>query len=90
MKERDGREAKRTLRKRFVVGLTDEMEESIRRFNVVMGIDYAISSREDKVECMDTYFGGDQDKKENSNPHPEVCLIFYIRHYILSKRLTTS
>eukprot|EP00985_Skeletonema_marinoi_P013358 scaffold6596_cov140-Skeletonema_marinoi.AAC.1 len=33
------RVAMRTLEKRFVVGLTDNMKESIRRFNIVMNID---------------------------------------------------
>jgi hypothetical protein len=69
MKERDLREAMRTLRKRFVVGLTDQMEESIRRFNVVMGVDY---SSGENAECLGTYFGGDEEKKENSHSHPMV------------------
>lgn len=30
--------AMRTIKKRFIVGLTDQMEESVHRFNVVMGI----------------------------------------------------
>ena len=75
LKERDVREAKRTLRKRFVVGLTEEMEESIRRFNVVMGIDYSSVENEEKnvkSECMNTYFGNEEEKKENSHPHPNV------------------
>ena len=75
LKERDVREAKRTLRKRFVVGLTEEMEESIRRFNVVMRIDYSSLENEEnnvKSECMNTYFGNEEEKKENSHPHPNV------------------
>eukprot|EP00581_Thalassiosira_minuscula_P014695 CAMPEP_0183718546 /NCGR_PEP_ID=MMETSP0737-20130205/11772_1 /TAXON_ID=385413 /ORGANISM="Thalassiosira miniscula, Strain CCMP1093" /LENGTH=328 /DNA_ID=CAMNT_0025948123 /DNA_START=34 /DNA_END=1020 /DNA_ORIENTATION=+ len=59
--------AKETIRKRFVVGLTDEMEESISRFNTVMGI----SEEKRCKECMNTYFG-ENEKKENSNPHPTV------------------
>ncbi|KAL3797327.1 hypothetical protein ACHAWO_005486 [Cyclotella atomus] len=73
MKERDLREAMRTLRKRFIVGLTEEMEESIRRFNIVMGVDYM---SEAKVDCMSTYFGDDVEKKENSHAHPSVRIEF--------------
>lgn len=70
LKERDLREAMRTLRKRFIVGLTDQMEESIRRFNIVMGVDYASG---ENAECMNAYFGGEEEKKENSHLHPKVC-----------------
>jgi hypothetical protein len=69
LKEKDLREAMRTLRKRFVVGLTDEMEESIRRFNIVLGVDYMT---DEKADCMSSYFGGDVEKKENSHLHPTV------------------
>ena len=31
--------AKELVRQRFIVGLTDEMSESIRRFNIVLGVD---------------------------------------------------
>ena len=68
LKERDLREAMRILRKRFIVGLTDHMAESIRRFNIVMGIDYM---SEKNAECMSTYFGGEE-KKENSHSHQTV------------------
>ena len=69
LKERDLREAMRILRKRFIVGLTDHMSESTRRFNIVMGIDYM---SENNAECLSTYFGGDEEKKENSHSHPSV------------------
>ena len=47
-----------------------EMEESVHRFNVVLGID-----EEDRgsKRCMDQYFGsGNAKKKTNSNKHPKV------------------
>ena len=43
-----------TLKGRCVVGLTNQMEESIHRFNVVMDIDE--SDKENK-KCMDQFFG---------------------------------
>ena len=52
--------AKETIRQYCAVGLTDAMEESVRRFNLIMGI-----STEDDVnydgnakQCMDGFFGG--------------------------------
>jgi hypothetical protein len=66
--EHDLQIAMRTLKERFVVGLIDEMEESFRRFFVVMGID---ESNEKRDECMAKFFGDDGLKK-NSNEHPEV------------------
>lgn len=57
-----------TLKEKFVVGLTEEMKESIRRFNIFMGIH---GSEERSVRCMDKYFGGEE-VKTNSNPHPKV------------------
>mmetsp|Transcript_12562 Transcript_12562/g.22618 ORF Transcript_12562/g.22618 Transcript_12562/m.22618 type:complete len:87 (+) Transcript_12562:3-263(+) len=43
------------------------MEESIRRFNVVIGID---QSDEEIKKCMDQNVGNN--KRVNSNPHPMV------------------
>lgn len=60
--------AMNTLREKFVVGLTEEMEESIRRFNIVLGVDL---SKDRSVRCMDEYFG-DKAVKVNSNPHRKV------------------
>jgi len=57
-----------TVKLRFIVGLMNEMEESIHRFNVFMGIN---ESEEDNQICMDQFFGHGI-KKENSNPHPKV------------------
>jgi hypothetical protein len=63
--------AVRTVRKRIFVGLTNDMEESIHRFNVVLGIDeYEKINR----ECMDEFFGHGG-LKSNANPHPKVSLI---------------
>lgn len=71
--EEDLRMAMRTLRKRFVVGLTDRMEESIHRFNVVMTID---EMEEDNRRCLDNFFHPDLGaKKINSYEHPVVSLI---------------
>ncbi|KAL7536668.1 hypothetical protein ACHAXR_007322 [Thalassiosira sp. AJA248-18] len=66
--ERDLRKAMRTIKQRFVVGLMDEMEESIHRFNAVMGID---ESEEHNKMVMDLFFGN-KVHKTNSNPHPKV------------------
>jgi len=79
--------AKEIIRRRFIVGLMNDMEESIRRFNVVLGVDY---TGERGQQCMGQYFGSN-DKKEvpanangaddgkskaandmNSNPHPKI------------------
>lgn len=66
--EHDLQIAMRTLKERFVVGLTDQMEESFRRFFVVMGID---ESNKNRDKCVAKFFGDDGLKK-NSNAHPEV------------------
>ena len=60
--------AVRTIKLRFIVGLMNEMEESVHRFNVFMGID---ESEESIRVCMDQFFGHGE-KKENSNSHTEV------------------
>ncbi|KAL7529500.1 hypothetical protein ACHAXR_004756 [Thalassiosira sp. AJA248-18] len=66
--EEDLRMAMRTIKQRFVVGLMSEMEESIHRFNIVLGID---ESEEKNELVMDKYFGNAV-KKTNSNSHPKV------------------
>ena len=58
-----------TVKERFVVGLMDHMEESIRRFNVYMGIDTDGSELGHK--CMNKYFGEHSEVK-NSNSHKKV------------------
>jgi len=66
----DLRDAMETVQLRFFVGLTNQMEESIRRFNVVIGID---QSDEEIKKCMDQNFGNNiRVEKKNSNPHPKV------------------
>lgn len=74
--------AKEIIRRRFIVGLLDEMEESIHRFNIMMGVD---ESAEKTMGCMQEVFGNDDKtssevKEEddtaeintNSNKHPKV------------------
>ena len=68
--EVDLRRAMRTVKQRFVVGLTSEMAESVHRFNNVMGID---ETTERNSICMNDFFGGD-DGKKNANEHPLVSL----------------
>ena len=60
--------AMRTVASRFIVGLTDQMEESIHRFNMVIGIDV---SNEESQQCMGQFFGPNGERR-NTNPHPEV------------------
>ena len=80
--------AKEIIRRRFVVGLMNDMEESLRRFNIVLGLDW---TDERGRACKEEHFGS-KDKKEedvddnsvidegkskannnmNSNPHPKV------------------
>lgn len=66
--EADLRIAVRTVRQRFIVGLTTDMEESIHRFNIFMGID---ESENLNNQCMDKFFGHGV-KKSNSNSHAKV------------------
>lgn len=44
--------AKELVRQRFIVGLMDEMVESIRRFNIVLGVD---ESSERSQQCMEDF-----------------------------------
>ncbi|KAL7542548.1 hypothetical protein ACHAWF_007201 [Thalassiosira exigua] len=80
--------AKEIIRKRFVVGLMNDMEESIRRFSIMLGVN---DKDERGQKCMQQYFSSgdkeqakandgvsDEAKKNaandnmNSNPHPKV------------------
>jgi len=61
--------AKRTVRNRFIVGLMTEMEESVHRYNAVMGIDEEEDNNGRK--CMQSYFGKGV-RKQNSNSHAKV------------------
>ncbi|KAL7438257.1 hypothetical protein ACHAXH_009488, partial [Discostella pseudostelligera] len=51
--------AKETARQYIFVGLTDHMEESIRRFNAIMGIHDAdaVVNEDGTMVCMDEFFG---------------------------------
>ena len=60
--------AQRTIANRLVVGLMEQMEESIHRFNIVLGIDETTDLNRG---CMDEFFGHGS-KKSNSHSHPEV------------------
>ena len=77
--------AKEIVRHKFFVGKMDDMEESIKRFNIILGIDNAA---EKTRQCMKTYFGkepasvspvvaGEDDRQKttdnkNSHAHPKV------------------
>lgn len=79
--------AKELVRQRFIVGLMDEMEESVRRFNIVLGVD---ESKERSQQCMKEFGFGPKEEnivsatesdsgekshatdKKNSNKHPKV------------------
>ena len=76
--------AKELVRQRVVVGLMSEMDESFRRFNIVLGVDETI---ERNKKCMDEFFGKKEEEvkeetekedeivvKKNSNVHPKVRL----------------
>lgn len=79
--ETDLMKAKAILRRRVVVGLMNQMEESVHRFNIVLGID---ESLENNSECMSQYFGKTKEKNEgakNSNKHPKVSL-WYCKYYV--------
>ena len=72
--ETDLMEAKTILRRRVVVGLMNQMEESVHRFNIVLGIDESLDNIR---ECMNQYFGKSKENSEgvkNSNMHPKVSL----------------
>ena len=63
--EKDLRVAKKILRDHVVVGLLDDVEESFRRFNIVLGIDERTERNE---RCMNEMFSS----RENANHHPKV------------------
>lgn len=60
--------AKTTLHERFFVGLMEQFEESIHRFNIVMGVN---ENEKRNIFCMDRFFAKGAGKS-NSNPHPKV------------------
>lgn len=57
-----------TIKERFVVGLIDEMEESFRRFSIVIGTD---KSNNKWNECDGKFFGNNM-KISNANSHQKV------------------
>jgi len=74
--EADLRLVQRVIRRYFVVGLTNRMEESIERFNTALGINH---DHYRYKTCM-SYFNKNSTKssaaasavgKENYNPHPK-------------------
>jgi len=68
--EEDLQLAKRTIRKRFIVGLYDEMEESVHRFNAVLGIDEDDTNNK---KCMDNFFHDSEvNEDKNSERYEEV------------------
>ena len=78
--EEDLELAKHTIRAYFVVGLTNQMEESIKRFNTFMKVDdtHVMDNEERSELCRNSLFSADEkqklyaDKETNSNPHPKV------------------
>lgn len=75
--------AKEIVRRYFIVGLMNDMEESFQRFNIVLGLD---DTFEQKQMCMNTYLSSAHEITAdvvgeshavpavavNSNPHPKV------------------
>ncbi|KAL7461801.1 hypothetical protein ACHAXS_002203 [Conticribra weissflogii] len=61
-----------TVRKYFVVGLMDQMEESVKRFNAVMN--FNVENNTAYEECMVDFFKNPDGsgEKKNSNEHPKV------------------
>eukprot|EP00956_Cyclotella_meneghiniana_P033082 scaffold93044_cov72-Cyclotella_meneghiniana.AAC.6 len=57
--------AKELVRQRFVVGLMEDMEESVRRFNVALGLDVVGDER--NRECMREFFGDKEDEEKEEN-----------------------
>eukprot|EP00804_Cyclotella_cryptica_P001562 CCRYP_003776-RA/>CCRYP_003776-RA protein AED:0.11 eAED:0.11 QI:1855/1/0.85/1/0.83/0.85/7/0/596 len=71
--ENDLMRAKAILRRRVVVGLMSQMEDSMHRFNIVLGVD---ESSERNRQCMNEYFGKSKEQvggMKNANKHPKVC-----------------
>lgn len=72
--ETDLEYAKHTIKSYFIVGLTNQMKESTRRFNVILGIDDVHDKRHAK--CMKDFFPLDTSSTRlNSNIHPEVSMM---------------
>eukprot|EP00804_Cyclotella_cryptica_P010884 CCRYP_008799-RA/>CCRYP_008799-RA protein AED:0.01 eAED:0.01 QI:0/-1/0/1/-1/1/1/0/363 len=68
--ERDLRVAKKILRDHVIVGLLSDIEESFRRFNIVLGVDETMDRNQN---CMNDFFGSKvPGTVTNSNEHPKV------------------
>mmetsp|Transcript_25075 Transcript_25075/g.52752 ORF Transcript_25075/g.52752 Transcript_25075/m.52752 type:complete len:358 (+) Transcript_25075:62-1135(+) len=71
--EEEFEELKETVRKYFVVGLMNEMEESVNRFNAAMGINE--KTTEYYEPCMSRFFWDhhqESGEAHNSNEHPKL------------------
>jgi hypothetical protein len=60
--------AKELVRQRFVVGLMQEMEESVRRFNVALGVDVDV---ERNRGCMLEFFPEEQLQQQEGEQQEE-------------------
>ena len=94
--------AKELVCQRFIVGLMDEMNESIRRFNIVLGVD---EHNERGEQCMKEFnlFGEQHAGSEgvslsaerqlsevdtnNSNGHPKVRMLVSLVPCIVFSRI---
>mmetsp|Transcript_6785 Transcript_6785/g.10684 ORF Transcript_6785/g.10684 Transcript_6785/m.10684 type:complete len:168 (-) Transcript_6785:386-889(-) len=62
--------AKKTVWQRMIVGVMEEMEESVYRFNTVLGINAKTEKKYNK--CMKQFFGGSGKGNINSHSHPKI------------------
>lgn len=79
--EEDLKVAKRTIKYYFIVGVMNQMEESVKRFNIVFGINDTTADK-----CMESYFKPKESgevKKRNSNPHPKVSRFIQGRSFFV-------
>ena len=57
--------AKEIVKNRFFVGLMNDMAESIRRFNIVLGVD--TETNEKNKQCMRDFFGDPEDEEASTS-----------------------
>eukprot|EP00584_Thalassiosira_punctigera_P008934 CAMPEP_0172543806 /NCGR_PEP_ID=MMETSP1067-20121228/14103_1 /TAXON_ID=265564 ORGANISM="Thalassiosira punctigera, Strain Tpunct2005C2" /NCGR_SAMPLE_ID=MMETSP1067 /ASSEMBLY_ACC=CAM_ASM_000444 /LENGTH=400 /DNA_ID=CAMNT_0013330281 /DNA_START=107 /DNA_END=1309 /DNA_ORIENTATION=- len=62
--------AKKTMRQRFVVGLVQDLKESFRRFNTMMGVND--ETNKNHKRCTLQFFGKGKGKPMDSESHPKV------------------
>jgi hypothetical protein len=60
--------AKEIVRHKFFVGKMDDMEESIKRFNIVLGVDNAAP---EVRQCMKEYFGETEEENQVEAAEPD-------------------